>query len=71
MSDTPRTEECECGCCHAVDWGACPEFEAGASIGGRRGETNARCVYCDHAKPCHGRDKGNRYFNGPLRRGER
>lgn len=52
-----RTAQCECGCCHAHDYGACPEFELGG---------NGRCVYCDHSAPCHERDKNREAFNGPL-----
>lgn len=62
IENAPRTEKCECGCCHAEDFGACPGFETGA---------NGRCVYCDHGMSCHERDKENRYFNGPLRIGDR
>lgn len=49
-------KKCPCGCCHAVDLGACPKFEKGA---------NGRCVYCDHGKECHTR-KNPKTFNTPL-----
>jgi hypothetical protein len=57
-----RETKCPCGCCHATDYGACPEFEEGG---------NGRCVYCDHAEPCHERDKNRRFYNGPIYAGER
>ena len=57
---TIEKTKCPCGCCHAVDHGACDAFEVGA---------NGRCVYCDHGKECHpGKGK---YFNGPLEPGVR
>jgi hypothetical protein len=65
MKPTPaeaRQRPCECGCCHAIDYGACPTFEAGS---------NGRCVYCDHAEPCHERDKDRPFYNGPIRVGVR
>lgn len=48
--------ECNCGCCHVPDLGACLKFEVGG---------NGRCVYCDHGKECHP-GKGE-FANGPLR----
>jgi hypothetical protein len=55
-------EKCECGCCHAEDYGACDTYEQGM---------NGRCVYCDHSEACHGRDKERPMFNGPLEPGIR
>jgi hypothetical protein len=55
-------QKCSCGCCHAVDYGACDAFEEGG---------NGRCVYCDHSEPCHERDKNRPMFNGPLEPGFR
>ena len=49
---------CVCGCCHIPDNGACPTFEA--QQGGDR------CVYCDHAEPCHERDRERQTFNTPT-----
>lgn len=58
----PLDFKCPCGCCHVPDWGACPQFEQGA---------NGLCVYCDHSKPCHERDKDRKTYNGPLEVGIR
>lgn len=57
MSDS----RCECGCCHVPDHGACPTPEIPMPWSG-----NGRCVYCDHALPCHKRDKNTPTFNTPL-----
>lgn len=39
-------KRCDCGCCHDIDYGACPKstYEKGM---------NGRCVYCDHGEECH------------------
>lgn len=62
MSETKKSRvdavvSCDCGCCHAVDYGACPEFEKGG---------NGRCAYCDHAEKCHNHKKPPKQFNRPL-----
>ncbi len=44
MNSEKKSVGCASNCCHAVDNGACPEFEKGA---------NGRCVYCEHAEECH------------------
>lgn len=63
VENKSRSEKCPCGCCHVPDYGACPTFEESASP--------SMCVYCDHGKLCHERDKHNRYFNTPLHTGDR
>ena len=36
--------KCDCGCADVPPHGACSTWERGR---------NGRCVYCDHAGPCH------------------
>lgn len=43
-SERKERPPCDCGCCHAKDYGPCPVFEEG---------TTGRCVFCDHGKDCH------------------
>jgi hypothetical protein len=56
LTQPNQHEQCDCGCSHVPDYGACGDFEVGA---------NGRCVYCDHAEVCHTDDDPDTH-NTPL-----